>query len=64
MGRVLRRPVLFPVPSPILQAALGDFALEALLSSQRVVPRKLLDIGYDFRWPHLEPALHAAIRSG
>ena len=64
MGRVLRRPVLFPVPSPILQAALGDFALEALLSSQRVVPRKLLDIGYDFRWPNLEPALHAAIRSG
>ena len=64
MGRVLRRPVLFPVPSPILQAALGDFALEALLSSQRVVPRKLLDIGYEFRWPHLEPALHAAIRSG
>ncbi len=64
MGRVLRRPVLFPVPSPILQAALGDFAREALLSSQRVVPRKLLDIGYEFRWPHLEPALHAAIRSG
>ena len=64
MGRVLRRPVLFPVPSPILQAALGDFAREALLSSQRVVPRKLLDIGYEFRWPHLAPALHAAVQSG
>lgn len=64
MGRVLRRPVMLPVPSPILRAALGDFAREALLASQRVVPRKLLDVGYDFRQPHLEPALRAAVRSG
>lgn len=64
MGVTLRRPVMLPVPAPILRAALGDFAREALLSSQRVVPRKLLDIGYDFRQPHLEPALRAAIRSG
>lgn len=64
MGRILRRPVVFPVPSPILRAALGDFAREALLSSQRVVPRKLLDVGYEFRHPKLETALRAAIRSG
>lgn len=64
MGRVLGRPVMLPVPSPILRAALGDFAREALLSSQRAVPRKLLDIGYEFRQPRLEPALHAAIRTG
>ncbi|MDE2902205.1 MAG: DUF1731 domain-containing protein, partial [Chloroflexota bacterium] len=64
MGRALRRPVMLPVPAPILRAALGDFAREALLSSQRMVPRKLLDIGYDFRQPHLEAALRAAIRSG
>ena len=63
MGRVLRRPVLLPAPAPILRAALGDFAREALLSSQRVVPRKLLEVGYEFRQPHLEPALHAAVRS-
>ena len=64
MGRVLRRPVLFPVPSLVLHAALGDFAREALLCSQRVVPRKLLDIGYEFRQPRLEGAMHAALRSG
>lgn len=64
MGRVLRRPVILPVPSPILRAALGCFAREALLSSQRVVPRKLLDIGYEFRQPRLEPALRAAINPG
>lgn len=64
MGRILRRPVVIPVPSPILRAALGDFAREALLSSQRVVPRKLLDVGYEFRQPNLETALRSAIRSG
>ena len=64
MGRTLRRPVMLPVPAPVLRAALGDFAREALLSSQRVVPRKLLDVGYEFRQPHLEPALRAAVRSG
>ncbi|MDE2867059.1 MAG: TIGR01777 family oxidoreductase [Chloroflexota bacterium] len=64
MGRVLHRPVLLPVPSPILRTALGDFAREALLSSQRMVPRKLLDTGYEFRQPHLESALRAAVRSG
>ena len=64
MGRALRRPVMLPVPAPILRAALGDFAREALLSSQRVLPRKLLDVGYEFRHPHLETALRAAVRSG
>lgn len=64
MGGVLRRPVMLPVPSPILRAALGDFAREALLSSQRVVPQKLLDVGYQFRHPRLEPALRAAVQAG
>ena len=64
MAHILRRPALLPVPSPILRAALGDFAREALLSSQRVVPRKLLDVGYEFRQPHLAAALRAAVRPG
>ena len=64
MGRILRRPAVLPLPSPILRVALGDFAREALLASQRVVPRKLLDIGYEFRQPHLTSALRAALRPG
>lgn len=64
MAHVLRRPAILPLPSPILKAALGDFAREALLSSQRVVPRKLLDAGYEFQQPHLAPALRAAVRPG
>ena len=64
MAHVLRRPAILAIPAPILRAALGGFAREALLSSQRVFPRKLLDIGYEFQQPKLAPALHAALRHG
>ncbi len=64
MAHVLGRPAILAIPAPILRAALGGFAREALLSSQRVIPRKLLDIGYEFQQPKLAPALHAALRHG
>ena len=37
--------------------AFGEMGDELLLSSQRVVPRKLLDAGFEFRYPALEDAL-------
>jgi uncharacterized protein (TIGR01777 family) len=57
LGRVLGRPALVPVPPPALRLALGQFAEEGLLFSQRAVPKRLLDSGYTFRFPQLEPAL-------
>ncbi len=62
MARELRRPAILPIPSPMLTVALGEFAREALLSSQRVIPRRLLDAGYEFQQPKLAPALRAALR--
>jgi uncharacterized protein (TIGR01777 family) len=56
MGRVLRRPSLLATPAFAGRAALGEMA-EAVLASQRVVPRAALSLGYRFRWPALEPAL-------
>jgi uncharacterized protein (TIGR01777 family) len=56
LGHVLGRPALFPVPGPALRLALGEFSSEAL-SSARVVPKRLLESGYDFRHPELEQAL-------
>jgi uncharacterized protein len=56
LARVLRRPALVPAPGAALRLALGEFANE-LLSSARVIPRRLLEIGHDFRDPELEPAL-------
>lgn len=58
LARVLRRPALLPAPPVALRLVLGrEMADELLLSSQRVEPRRLLETGYAFRFPDLEPAL-------
>ena len=57
LARVLRRPAALPVPAFALRLLFGEMADEALLGGARVRPRRLLDSGYAFRWPELEPAL-------
>jgi uncharacterized protein len=56
LGRVIGRPALLPAPAPAIRLVLGEFAQEAL-SSARVRPQRLLETGYRFRHPELEPAL-------
>lgn len=57
LGRVLSRPTPFPVPGFAAKLALGEMADEMALASIRVLPQKLLQTGYAFRHPDLEPAL-------
>ncbi|MFN8006318.1 MAG: TIGR01777 family oxidoreductase [Terriglobia bacterium] len=57
LGRVLRRPTLFPVPAFAIKLALGEMAEALLLASQRVEPHRLLESGYSFRFPLLEATL-------
>jgi len=60
LARALRRPALIPVPGFALRIALGGFSSE-VLGSKRVTPKKLLDAGFQFDYPHLAPALAALI---
>ncbi len=48
LGKAMRRPALFPMPAFALKLALGEMATELLLASTRVVPKKLLEAGYEF----------------
>ena len=58
LGRVLRRPTLFPLPSFGLRLMFGgEMANELFLSSTRVEPARLLETGYAFQYPELEGAL-------
>jgi uncharacterized protein len=57
LGRVLRRPAVAPAPKLALRLMRGDELTEAILSSLRVAPRRALDLGYEFRFTELEPAL-------
>lgn len=61
LGRTLRRPSLVPVPGPALRLALGEMAT-VLLAGQRASSGKLLELGYRFRFPALEPALQDLLR--
>jgi uncharacterized protein (TIGR01777 family) len=56
IGRVLRRPTVAKVPSFALRLVLGE-AADALLGSTRMRPDRLVDSGFRFRFPDLEPAL-------
>jgi hypothetical protein len=56
LGKVLGRPSFFRVPGFVLKTAAGEFG-EVLLKGQYVVPKRLLDMGFSFRYPELEGAL-------
>ncbi len=57
LGRVLRRPTLLPLPALAAKLVLGELAEEGLLASQRVLPKRLLEAGFEFACPELEGAL-------
>jgi NAD dependent epimerase/dehydratase family enzyme len=57
LGSVLNRPTVFSVPAPAARVALGGVADELLLASKRMVPARLQEAGYQFRYPDLEEAL-------
>jgi NAD dependent epimerase/dehydratase family enzyme len=57
LGRVLGRPALMPVPGAALDLLYGREFGETLRGGQRVIPRRITDLGYSFRHPELEEAL-------
>lgn len=61
LARVLRRPAFLPAPAFALRIAFGQMAEQLLLASQRAVPRRLLDAGYQFHDPELEAALRSML---
>lgn len=57
LGHVLSRPTALAMPAFAVRLAFGEMADEMLLVSQRVLPKKLTDAGYEFQQPELEGAL-------
>ncbi|MGH7459135.1 MAG: TIGR01777 family oxidoreductase [Longimicrobiaceae bacterium] len=61
LGKVLRRPVIIPLPAAALKLLLGEMAKETLLASTRALPDRLGGTGFDFRHPTLEGALRSEL---
>jgi len=64
LGKALGRPAILPMPAAAMRLLFGEVADELLLMSQRVLPRRLLDEGFEFRYPRLEQALAAIFSQG
>ena len=56
LGSALRRPAVFPMPAFFLKLLLGELG-GFLLYSQRVVPERLLDAGFEFSFPEIRSAM-------
>ena len=56
IGKVMGRPHYFPVPRLAMQLAFGEVA-SMLLEGQRAIPKKLIDAGFQFKFPFLSDAL-------
>lgn len=57
LGRVMKKPAWLAIPGFVLRLFFGEMASELILSGQRALPKRLLESGYQFIYPELEPAL-------
>lgn len=57
LAGVMKRPAIFAVPGFAARLALGEFAEQGILASARVVPKRLEESGFEFRYAELHAAL-------
>lgn len=57
----LNRPALLPIPAVALQIRYGELA-ESIIASRRVIPRRLLEAGFEFDQPGVRSIIKSALR--
>lgn len=62
LGEVLGKAAWTAVPGFAVRLALGEMADEVALASQRVIPKRLLDAGFEFGHPEVRAALTTILR--
>lgn len=60
IGQLLHRPSIMPAPGFMIRLILGEFG-DVLLKGQRVIPRRLIDAGFEFEYPLIEDGLRNVI---
>jgi uncharacterized protein len=63
LAKVLRRPCWMPIPTFGLRLLMGEMS-ELATDGQRVIPMRAKALGYEFKYPLLEPALREALGKG
>jgi len=57
LGQVMRRPTVLPVPAFVIRSLFGEMGQNLLLEGAHVIPRRLQESGYQFRFADLKEAL-------
>jgi len=60
LGKVLNRPTILPMPEFVLKLLFGE-ASEVLISNQKMIPKRLLELGYNFEYANLEKSLRSLV---
>ncbi|QQS33882.1 MAG: TIGR01777 family protein [Acidobacteriota bacterium] len=62
LGDVLYRPTILPLPEFAVSMMFGEMGDALLLASTKVLPKRLLDAGFEFKYPDLKPAIESAVK--
>lgn len=61
IAKIIKRPIIFPfIPAFLLRLILGEFA-DTLLFSQRVIPQRLIEMGFEFKYNNIEKIIRNII---
>lgn len=61
LAAALNKPACLPLPSFVVRILLGEMGESLMLHSQRVLPQKLLEAGFGFKYQTIESALSEII---
>ena len=62
LGSVLYRPTFLPLPEFAVHMVFGEMGDALLLDSTRVIPKRMKDAGYEFKYSELKTALEHATK--
>jgi uncharacterized protein len=61
LGNALHRPTILPAPELGVRALYGEMGVEVLIRRPRVLPARLLDVGFELSFPTIDVALNRAL---
>ncbi len=56
LGKALKRPAILPAPAFMVKLMMGDLG-SSLLQSQKALPQRLIELGFEFEYGEIEKAL-------
>ena len=62
LGAVLNRPACLTMPAPMVKLLFGQMGEELMLQGQRVIPKKLQQHGFQFKYSDLHSALNQILK--